>query len=356
MAGMDRREASCADAQLVSIVVPAYNAEPFIAEALESALRQTYPHTEILVVDDGSTDKTLEITRHYEARHPDRIRVLTQQNSGACAARNRGLGAARGSWIKFLDADDVLTDDALTVQLLRCQNQPGDSKSIPYGDAVPCDENLTPKVRPSVERIGIDYDYEDQIVFLLRRNIQTSQPLYPRVLLESVGGFDERLMRAQEYDLHLRLAVAGARFVPTCRDGVLLRNHSRPDRISMNHPVLHHGELYLASKIARRKMLEEALGAPLSPDVRKPLAVSLWRNGRRVAETGKTETAQKFFAEARILDPAGRWIEPGPYRMLSQILGPVGAARIAYRTRATYDKVAKMIRRVYLDSSSPLKS
>lgn len=95
---------------LISAIVPVYNAEAFLAEAVESVLAQTYPHWELLLADDGSTDRGPEIARSYAERHPDRVRLLEhpgRANRGESATRNLGLREARGDLIAFLDADDV---------------------------------------------------------------------------------------------------------------------------------------------------------------------------------------------------------------------------------------------------------
>jgi len=99
---------------LVSIIVPAWNAQAWIADTLESALAQSWRAKEVIVVDDGSTDETLRIARDYESRD---VRVITQPNGGAAAARNTGLRAAQGSYIQFLDADDLLYPDKIACQL-----------------------------------------------------------------------------------------------------------------------------------------------------------------------------------------------------------------------------------------------
>src|SRR5690606_34102704 len=102
--------------QLVSIVIPVYNAEKYLEQTLASIYAQTYPHTEIIAVDDGSSDRSVEILR----QHAPRVRLVTQANAGAAAARNRGVREARGKWIAFLDADDLWTPDKLEKQLQLC--------------------------------------------------------------------------------------------------------------------------------------------------------------------------------------------------------------------------------------------
>jgi glycosyltransferase involved in cell wall biosynthesis len=99
---------------LVSILIPAYNKGPWIGETLESALAQTWKNTEIIVVDDGSRDNTLEIVKRFESRT---VKVVAQQNQGACAARNNAYSLAQGSYIQWLDADDVLDPKKIEAQM-----------------------------------------------------------------------------------------------------------------------------------------------------------------------------------------------------------------------------------------------
>ena len=95
----------------VSIIIPAFNVRPYLQRALESALRQTLQGLEIIVVDDGSTDGTSQLCDAFQARCPQRLRVVHQVNRGVSAARNRGLELAGGEYVAFLDGDDYLADD-----------------------------------------------------------------------------------------------------------------------------------------------------------------------------------------------------------------------------------------------------
>ncbi len=99
---------------LVSVLIPAYNAAPWVAKAIESALAQDWPRIEIIVVDDGSRDSTLRAARQLEST---RVKVITQENQGAAVARNRALSLAQGDYIQWLDADDLLAPDKITRQL-----------------------------------------------------------------------------------------------------------------------------------------------------------------------------------------------------------------------------------------------
>ena len=100
-------------APIVSVIIPAYNAERFIPQAIQSVLEQTYQSYEIIVVDDGSTDKTKDILKEFE----DKVCCIYQENQGPSAARNAGIKISQGRYICFLDADDIWTPDKLEVQV-----------------------------------------------------------------------------------------------------------------------------------------------------------------------------------------------------------------------------------------------
>ncbi|MES2425757.1 MAG: glycosyltransferase family 2 protein [Bacteroidota bacterium] len=102
----------------VSIIIPAYNSEQYIAETIKSAMAQTWRNKEIIIVDDGSTDNTLQIAKSFESLG---VKIIHQPNKGAAAARNIGLATATGTYIQFLDADDLLSSDKIESQL-NCLN------------------------------------------------------------------------------------------------------------------------------------------------------------------------------------------------------------------------------------------
>src|SRR5690625_4558810 len=100
----------------ISVIIPCYNAEEYVRDAIASVLAQTYQPLEVICVDDGSTDGTLGVLRSLEAEHSDIMRVLAGPNGGAPVARNRGLAAARGDYIQYLDTDDLLVPEKLAHQ------------------------------------------------------------------------------------------------------------------------------------------------------------------------------------------------------------------------------------------------
>ena len=105
---------------LVSVIIPVYNGELYLAEAIESVLAQTYRPIEIIVVDDGSSDNTAEVAKRYAPE----VRYVHQANSGAPAARNRGVGLARGEFLAFLDSDDTWAEDKIERQVACFEDDP----------------------------------------------------------------------------------------------------------------------------------------------------------------------------------------------------------------------------------------
>lgn len=99
--------------ELISVIVPVYNSEQFLNQCIESILEQTYRDLEIILINDGSTDRSLEIMEEY-AKHEQRIVLLNQRRGGAANARNRGLKAAHGSYLMFVDSDDYISKDMIS--------------------------------------------------------------------------------------------------------------------------------------------------------------------------------------------------------------------------------------------------
>ena len=117
---------------LVSILIPAYNVEKWIKDSINSALSQTWPRKEIILVNDGSRDKSLTIAKQFESKT---VKVISQENKGASAARNKALEYAQGDYIQWLDADDLLDSNKIYEQMKAVDSDPNDETlySSPYG-------------------------------------------------------------------------------------------------------------------------------------------------------------------------------------------------------------------------------
>jgi glycosyltransferase involved in cell wall biosynthesis len=203
---------------LVSVVIPCYNAELYVVQAIRSALAQSYPNIEVIVVDDGSTDRSVDLIRKLP-----KVQLVQQPHSGACVARNVGLARAKGEFIKFLDADDILVPSALDVQV-KAMTKMKDNEIV-YGDyAILKDDAIYPVKTPQVRSGHVEE--------LLLNALSTTAPLHRVRNLRALGGFSPALRRGQEWELHVRLALAGYRFNYLATPVFVYRAHDGSDRIS----------------------------------------------------------------------------------------------------------------------------
>jgi len=189
---------------LVSVIMPAFNCEAFVAEALDSIFAQSYTHIEVVVIDDGSTDGTLAVLEEYKSRYD--IQILKQKNSGSAIARSAGMAVAQGPYLAFLDSDDKWLPGKLAEQVnflethsdfglvcsnwvTWCPNQEGEF-----------DENVSPVIG---EQAYSGWLYCD---LLLDCVVWTSSVLMRRSVYEQVGDFNAELRRGQDYDYWLRIS------------------------------------------------------------------------------------------------------------------------------------------------------
>jgi glycosyltransferase involved in cell wall biosynthesis len=184
--------------------MPAFNAERFLEDAIRSVVTQSHPSWELLVVDDGSTDRTLEVARSIA---DPRVRVFTQANGGTAAARNKGLRESRGQFVVFLDADDRLRRTALTRLVETLHNAP--ACVVAYGEIRAIDEQGDDLDKPR-PRLGERPSGELLGALLVRNRIVTpGAACIRRSGLTEVGPFDERLRFAEDWELWCRLATIG---------------------------------------------------------------------------------------------------------------------------------------------------
>lgn len=185
---------------LVSIIIPVYNQEAFLAATLDSVLQQTYPHFEVILIDDGSTDKTPSICQTY-CQQDKRFSYYRQPNQGPSAARHNGIHRSKGEYICLLDGDDLMAPTRLESQLEQFQQDY--SIDIIYTALKIIDE----KGSEIGEVRGHDYSPEDFLVFMLFRNVipALSTTMIKRKCLLSYS-FDFHLRHAEDYELMLRLA------------------------------------------------------------------------------------------------------------------------------------------------------
>ena len=200
---------------LVSIIIPAYNAGPWLAQTLESALAQTWPNTEIIVINDGSRDNTLATAKNFEVRG---VRVIDQPNLGASATRNHGLRLARGDFIQFLDADDLISPGKIAAQASLLAQRPAGTIAACAWGRFGDDPATAQFVDDAVFRDFLPLDF-----LVLAGDtgamMHPSSWFVPRAVADRAGPWDESLSLNDdgEYFCRVLLASAGMAFEPTGR-------------------------------------------------------------------------------------------------------------------------------------------
>lgn len=180
----------------VSVVMPCYNGERFVAVAIDSVLAQTHPDVELIVIDDGSTDGSLDVIRRYG----DQLRLITQANQGPSAARNRGIYSATGEYVAFLDADDWWEPHFAVTMVGALQGSPAVLAYCGWQN-INMEGNSPPSFVPP------EYENEDKRIALLRN--ASLWPIHAmltrRAALLEIGAFDLNLPACEDYDLWLKL-------------------------------------------------------------------------------------------------------------------------------------------------------
>jgi glycosyltransferase involved in cell wall biosynthesis len=200
--------------------MPAYNVEPYLAEAIESVLAQTYQDIELVIVNDGSTDGTLSIAERYQAEDPDRIRIVSQENQGLAAARNTGMRAATGAVFALLDSDDGWGPTYLAEQMRILDADP--RIAIVSGNAV--NRGGAQSGQP-VRPVPDDRPAPDVLEILRDERAIFIMSVFRRDVVDRIGGFDERFRTNEDYDFWIRAALAGFRFARNTAPLAFYRRH-----------------------------------------------------------------------------------------------------------------------------------
>ncbi len=209
-----------AAAPRVSVVVPSYNHAAFLRECLDSVLSQGWPNLELIVVDDGSSDGSLDILRDYAGR----ITLLQQRGGRQARARNLALGVATGEFIAFLDSDDRFRPERLASALDAFAARPG--TDLVWGD-FRCIDEAGAVIDEVNWNAGAQTDF--RLSLIAGNPICNASVTVRRGALDSIGGFDERLPRSCDGHAWLRMAARGMRFVHCGRSVVDYRMHRGND-------------------------------------------------------------------------------------------------------------------------------
>ena len=305
----------------VSIIIPCFNAERFVGDAIRSALAQTYPSKEIIVIDDGSTDGSLKIIQSFG----NAVRWESTKNRGGSAARNRGLQLASGSLIQFLDADDRLLPTKLEKQVEPLAQS---SAAMTFTPPLPLgDEKPVIQFKP--------YPGGDLVIYLLRGGGPgTSGVLHRRECLEAVGGFREDLPCAQEFDLHLRLACQNFRFL--YMEEPLWEYRRVLDSVSSDYSRV----LVQIARVLWPAYEDLEKKGRLSEDRKREFARTMARSGRHLLRLGRTAEGVDYLRQARAMHPdGGRDVYARLTRTLLFFCGPVMTEKLVTWKRGAHQLI-----------------
>lgn len=246
----------------ISAVIPAFNAESYIETTIGSLLNQSSLLLEVIVVDDGSEDRTCRLVEKIQ-RSDARVRLLRQRgNKGVSTARNAGVEAAMGEWILFMDADDLASAALVEKEVNRLKHVPGDGPWVlVYTEYKQIDEqeNLLTTMRSRQMSPSEIFGYE-----LVRNEIiSTSGTLVSKKAFQDVGGFDPDRKYSEDWDLWLRLAQKGG-FAYVDEPLVSVRRHS--DNASRRMADMHQAEKEILSKYPPAVIREALFQRDLSPE------------------------------------------------------------------------------------------
>jgi glycosyltransferase involved in cell wall biosynthesis len=310
------------DVPRVSIVIPARDAVRWLPETLASALAQTHVTTEIIVVDDGSTDGTADLAAGYG----DRVRVIRQPPSGVSAARNAGTSAARGEFIQYLDADDVLEDGTVAARVTLLDRTGADVALTDYARWQKQADGTFKVERIMRHRLGDRPDVQ----LLTYAWWPPGAMLYRRTIVDRIGPWRADLRIIQDARFQLDAALVGARFAQIEEVGLRYRMHGATSTsLSRRDPLAFVNECFeSASELHDRWQADGTLDEPRRD--------GLLRVYHYVARSVfKADRARYAEVTARIDELAPRFVPDGPawLRQLSRLFGYRAAEHITHWLR-----------------------
>jgi len=296
----------------ISVVIPVCNGEKYLAQAVDSVLAQTHRDLELLIVDNGSTDRSVEIATHYD-RKDGRIRVLCQPDTGVAAAANRGLEEARGEWVARLDCDDIFLPDKLEKQIAFIRKNP-DVRivgTLGYfinhtGRAI----GLVSADGPFTKAEFEDMEVRGEPVFFIH-----SSTLMHRETMLAIGGYREHFAQAEDVDLWLRMAEKGHLLLKMPEPLILYRIHRGSLTMSRNAEQRLHHRWVMACAGSRRQGREESLLQEfLQGEKNRPWSIkfSAWRE----------ELGESLFQRAALHYACGDYLRLALFLLVAATINP----------------------------------
>lgn len=312
---------------LVSILIPCYDAERWVVQAIESGLAQTWNEKEIIVVDDGSTDGSPEVIRRYE----DRIRWETGPNWGGNPTRNRLLDLARGDWLQYLDADDYLLPDKIERQLEFLAVHP--DTDIVFGPATMEHSSESQTWR---ELLPIPEPHDPWILLARWFLPQTGAVLWRKQAIVDVGGWKFNQPCCQEHELYLRLLTAEKRFAFCADNGAVYRHWGEKTLWRGNVPEVHRRKLEIEERAEDFLRLTNGLTSERRHAInmaRFETARNAWQYDPVFAKS----IMQKITTTEPTFRPEGV-AAPFRYRLALRLLGFANAERLAKWRRKLFPR------------------
>ena len=308
----------------VSILIPCFNAERWIGQAIESALAQSWPNKEVIVVDDGSTDGSAEIASGYG----ERIRFERAPNRGSNPTRNRLLELAQGDWLQYLDADDYLKPEKVASQVAALDDHP--DVDVLFGPSI-VEWHANGSTYVTFEEIRQPHDPWQLLA--LWRLPQTGAPLWRKSAVKEVGAWAVGQPCCQEHELYLRLLMAGKRFRYDRATGSVYRRFATGS-LSTRDPALVRGE-----RLKIEKRLEDHLQSigELTPERQWAINQGRFEMARIAWNQNRSEARAILatIAAAKSFRPVGP-AAPPLYRLAFRLLGFEVAERIAAINRIAF--------------------
>jgi glycosyltransferase involved in cell wall biosynthesis len=281
----------------VSVIIPAYNAEKYIEESIESVFAQSYQDFEIIVIDDGSTDRTPEVLDRFG----EKLRVVRGRNRGPSGARNIGISVSRGKYVAFLDSDDLWTPDKLAVQVAFLERH--SDIGMVFADMLKFNARgvIVNSYLKNVHKIRDCYDMllksqsglDNATELLLQCNlIPTGSVLVRKDCLERAGLFDENLKTVEDLDLWLRLSmVTKFGFVPR----VLKHKREHDANVSSDFCKAVAADIYMVNKFRKEYCdFNKAYGGYY----RRRLSKDYFYLGSKCLSEGRIKEARGNFAKS----------------------------------------------------------
>jgi len=290
---------------LVSIIIPCHNSQKTIAKAIESCKNQTYKNIEIIVIDDGSTDGSIDVISQ------EKVVFVKSINKGAPHARNLGLRRSNGELIKFLDSDDELLKEAIDTQV-------ADQFLIKDNQIIYGDYQINANGQKIIKKNIIINNAS--MIDIIKNDIMTSTPLHRKIMLNKINGFDERLKRGQEWNLHIRLAAIGVEFIH--RPDLIYTYHVDKSSSCITNKTLKSSEKFNIN-IERYLLTYNSVFEACNNLERTAFASLLWALGRQADREENKDIAHQCFTIAKNISPKLHLINTSKlYLLLCKILGP----------------------------------